>query len=122
MEIKVSIGEIIDKLTILSIKKEKIIDSVKLKNIEKEFTYLSDVVEQLNVEQVDISELLQVNLQLWEIEDDIREKERNKTFDSDFIELARKVYITNDLRASIKRKINEKYFSNFTEEKSYSEY
>jgi hypothetical protein len=122
MEIEISIGEIIDKLTILSIKKERIIDSVKLKNVEKEFIHLSKIVKELNVEQNDISDLLEVNLQLWEIEDNIREKERNKTFDSDFIELARKVYITNDLRASIKRKINEKYFSNFTEEKSYSEY
>jgi hypothetical protein len=122
MEIEISIGEIIDKLTILSIKKERIIDSVKLKNVEKEFIHLSKIVKELNVEQNDISDLLEVNLQLWEIEDNIREKERNKTFDSDFIELARKVYIKNDLRASIKRKINEKYFSNFTEEKSYSEY
>lgn len=122
MEIEISIGEIIDKLTILSIKKQKIVETVKLKNIEKEFNYLSEIVNELNVEQNDISDLLEVNLQLWDIEDNIREKERNKTFDSDFIELARKVYITNDLRASIKRKINEKYFSNFTEEKSYSEY
>ena len=122
MEIEIGIGEIIDKLTILSIKKERIIDSVKLKNVEKEFIHLSKIVKELNVEQNDISDLLEVNLQLWEIEDNIREKERNKTFDSDFIELARKVYITNDLRASIKRKINEKYFSNFTEEKTYSEY
>lgn len=122
MEIQVGIGEIVDKLSILLIKKENILDPEKLKNIEKEFNYLTSIVNELNIEQEDISELFRVNTQLWEVEDRIREKERNKTFDSEFIELARKVYITNDLRAEIKKNINKKYSSDFIEEKSYFKY
>lgn len=122
MEIQVGIGEIVDKLSILLIKKEKILDFEKLKNIKKELNYLDDIVKKLGINNEEISELLIINQKLWDIEDKIRDRERNKTFDTEFIELARQVYITNDLRAEVKRKINEKYFSDFIEEKSYSKY
>lgn len=122
MQIEISIAEIIDKLTILSIKKDKISDPDKLKNIEKEFDYLSNIVNELKIEPDDIHMLLDVNKLLWNIEDKIRDKERSKIFDDEFIQLARNVYIKNDMRAEIKKKINIKYFSDFVEEKSYSEY
>lgn len=122
MQIEISIAEIIDKLTILSIKKDKISDPDKLNNIEKEFDYLSSVVNELRIEPDDIHKLLDVNKLLWNIEDKIRDKERNQIFDDEFIQLARNVYITNDMRAEIKKKINVKYLSDFVEEKSYSKY
>ena len=122
MEIKVGVGEIVDKLTILLIKKENIQNPKKLENITKELDYLESIIKILSITYEDISELLIVNKKLWIIEDEIRNKERSKTFDVEFIELARQVYITNDLRADMKKKINEKYSSDFIEEKSYSEY
>jgi len=122
MEIEVSTGEIVDKLTILLIKKDNILDPNKLENIKKELNYLESIVRKLQISPEDISELLLVNQVLWKVEDEIRDKERNKIFDQSFIELARKVYITNDSRAEIKRKINKKYSSDFFEEKSYSPY
>lgn len=122
MKIEVSIGEIIDKLTILFLKREKISDTDKLKNIKKEFDYLTGIIEKLNIKSEDIQELLDINNLLWDIEDKIRDKERNNVFDDEFIQLARSVYITNDLRADIKKKINLKYFSEFVEEKSYTKY
>lgn len=122
MKIEVSIGEIIDKLTILFLKREKISDTDKLKNIKKEFDYLTGIINELNIKSEDIQELLDINNLLWDIEDKIRDKERNNVFDDEFIQLARSVYITNDLRADIKKKINLKYFSEFVEEKSYTKY
>lgn len=123
MKIEVSIGEIIDKLSILEIKKNNIQDSEKLKNIEKEYLYLYHIVfEDLKVLESDYKTLLDINQKLWEVEDNIRVKESKKEFDNDFIELARSVYITNDLRAKIKRELNLKYNSNLIEEKSYSNY
>jgi hypothetical protein len=122
MEIEVSTGEIVDKLTILLIKKDNISEPNKLENIKKELNYLENIVRKLQICPEDISELLLVNQVLWKVEDEIRDKERNKIFDQSFIELARKVYITNDSRAEIKRKINKKYSSDFFEEKSYSPY
>ena len=123
MNIKVSIGEIVDKLTILKIKKNNITDESKLFNIIAEYDYLYDVVfNQLKIELDDFNNLLLVNENLWKIEDNIRDKERDKAFDVEFIELARSVYTTNDKRAEIKKKINLKYGSLFVEEKSYSNY
>jgi len=122
MEIQVGIGEIVDKLTILMIKKDNILDPNKLDNIKKELDYLEDIIKKLQIVPDDISELLSINQTLWKVEDKIRDKERNKIFDDEFIKLARQVYFTNDLRAEIKRKINEKYSSEFFEEKSYSPY
>jgi len=123
MEIKVSTGEIVDKLSILLIKKINIKDKEKLKNILKEYDYLNNIVfNMLKVSEDDFLNLVSINEKLWDIEDKIRDKERNKEFDNTFIELARAVYITNDKRAEMKKNINLKYKSNFVEEKSYNKY
>jgi hypothetical protein len=121
MKIETSIGEIVDKLTILEIKKSKINDPDKLKNINLEYSYLYPIVfsDPINIDQEDYSELFQINSKLWEIEDDIRKFEDLNDFGEAFIELARSVYKTNDLRALVKRRINEKHNSLFKEEKSY---
>lgn len=123
----VSVGEVVDKLTILEIKKDKIIDENKQKIIEKEFKYLNNLLienkifENSQLEELK-SELLKINLTLWQIEDDIRDLERSKTFDNQFIELARSVYITNDLRFKVKNQINELIGSEIKEVKSYKDY
>jgi len=123
MEIKVSIGEIVDKLSILRIKKNNITDENKLVNINKEYDYLyHKVFQELKIETSDFYEMIMVNEILWNVEDSIRNKERNKEFDQDFIEMARSVYITNDRRSEIKKNINLKYNSTFVEEKSYEKY
>jgi hypothetical protein len=125
MKIEVSHGEIVDKLTILQIKKENITDNEKLVNINKEYDYLFTIVENnlgISTESPDYLNLLSINKELWVIEDDIRDKERQKEFDEEFIKLARAVYYTNDVRAKIKKEINLKYGSGFVEEKSYNEY
>ena len=125
MNIEVSHGEIVDKLTILQIKKENITDPSKLDNIMKEYDYLLSVVENdlgISTLSPEYLELLSVNKELWVIEDDIRDKERQKEFDDDFIKLARAVYYTNDVRAKIKKEINLKHSSGFVEEKSYQSY
>jgi len=125
MNIEVSHGEIVDKLTILQIKKENITDPNKLDNIIKEYEYLLSVVENdlgISTSSPEYLELLSVNKDLWVIEDDIRDKEKQKEFDEDFVSLARSVYYTNDVRAKIKKEINLKYSSGFIEEKSYSDY
>jgi hypothetical protein len=124
MQIEVSIGEIVDKLSILHIKKDNITDEAKLENINKEYLYLHEIVfSELNINyDEDYSRLLEVNRSLWVIEDDLRDKERVNEFDQDFIELARSVYYTNDKRAEIKKEINIKYGSLFVEEKSYKNY
>jgi sulfur transfer complex TusBCD TusB component (DsrH family) len=125
MNIEVSHGEIVDKLTILQIKKENITDPSKLDNIIKEYDYLLSIVENdlgISTESSEYLELLSINKELWVIEDDIRDKERVKEFDDEFIKLARAVYYTNDIRAKIKKEINLKYSSGFVEEKSYQSY
>ena len=125
MNIEVSHGEIVDKLTILQIKKENITDPNKLDNIVKEYNYLLSVVENnlgISTLSPEYLELLSINKELWKIEDNIRDKERQKEFDEEFIKLARAVYYTNDVRAKIKKEINLKYSSGFVEEKSYNNY
>jgi hypothetical protein len=123
MKIEVSVGEIVDKLSILRIKTLNIKDPEKLENIRKEYAYLYDIVfTELNIDIEDFNELVFINNKLWVIEDDIRDKERVKEFDEDFIFLARQVYRVNDERARYKKFINEKYGSDFVEEKSYAEY
>lgn len=125
MKIEVSIGEIVDKLTILDIKMTNIFDPEKLRNISKEYGYLKDVVEEdlgIPTTSDEYIKLLNINKELWDIEDDIRDKERNQEFDNKFIDLARAVYITNDKRAKAKKEINLKFGSNFVEEKSYAKY
>lgn len=124
MKIEVSLGEVVDKLSILDIKRNKIADPEKQENVKKEYDYLSSEVANAGFYQDNpyYKELYEVNLQLWEIEDKLRELESIRRFEGYFIDLARKVYITNDKRAAIKRQINVEYKSTFIEEKSYSPY
>jgi hypothetical protein len=123
MKIEVSNGEIIDKLTILQIKLERIKDEAKLINLSKEFSELSKVTETIiNPSDVLYKSLYVVNCELWDIEDHIRDLERRKDFGDDFIATARAVYIKNDKRSEIKRAINVKTSSGLIEEKSYEKY
>lgn len=124
---KISVGELIDKITILLIKKEKINESSKLQEITKELNYLQDVVtkNKLNSDlkfNEFLDSLLKVNKILWEIEDSIRLKEKHKDFNKDFIELARNVYKNNDKRFYLKNLINLHYGSLINEVKSYENY
>ncbi len=126
LTIEVSTGELLDKLTILLIKKERIQDSKKRGNIAKELRCLERVydtqVKKSTALDGLISELRQVNEMLWDIEDKIRSCERTKDFGSTFVELARSVYRTNDRRALLKYRINELLGSDLVEEKSYEAY
>jgi hypothetical protein len=123
MKIEVSNGEIVDKMSILKIKLERIDDSVKIKNITNEIKSIEDSFLLISsYEDKLYLKLKTVNEQLWEIEDDIREKERRNIFDDTFIELARNVYITNDRRAELKTQINTTTGSELFEEKSYGSY
>jgi hypothetical protein len=124
MKVEISNGELVDKVTILSIKRNKIKSPEKLKNIEKEFNTLYQNMTGLGIdeESAEYQELLQVNQILWDVEDELRKKEAAQTFDDEFIELARKVYFTNDKRAEIKRRINTLTKSEFVEEKTYVKY
>ena len=126
MQVEVSIGELFDKLTILEIKMEKIKDNSKLENIRKEWNILNDKsmsILSIFADQTlfkKIYKLEEINRQLWDIEDWIRECEKQKRFDKEFVELARSVYKLNDKRSKIKRDINLITKSNIIEEKSYS--
>ena len=122
--IPVAPGELVDKLTILQIKSERIKDEVKLENIKKELSLLLETCSKNSVDlnHEFVAELKKINEALWEIEDDIRDKERSKEFDEVFIKLARDVYITNDKRCRVKNKISNLIGSEFIEEKSYSAY
>ena len=119
----VSLGELIDKITILEIKQIHM-TGIKLKNVDKELKLLKNKLQDTNLEiDIDlINNLKEVNKKLWEIEDNIRIKESNQKFDKAFIQLARSVYKENDKRASIKKEINQKYNSELVEEKSYNYY
>ncbi len=122
----ISVGEFLDKLSIVQIKRARISDDAKLININKELEVLHDLWRRSEYVNTDLSaereELRLVNELLWDIEDDIREKEARGEFDSEFIELARAVYVTNDRRAKIKKSINTKLGSGIVEEKSYKDY
>lgn len=124
--IPVSPGELLDKLTILDIKLERIGDADKLANVRREHELLSRTWESSGLVSKEIDalrgQLLEVNKALWEIEDDIREQERLKDFGERFVELARSVYFRNDERAAIKKRINQVLGSQIVEEKSYREY
>ncbi len=126
IKIELSIGELLDKISILQIKAERIDDPSKVKNINKELDVLMSLWNDSPYSDTNLSseinELKNINEALWDIEDKIRDKERNQVFDKDFIELARSVYFTNDKRAEIKRIINGKTGSELIEEKSYSDY
>ena len=119
----VSLGELIDKITILEIKQIHM-TGIKLKNVDKELKLLRKILQDENLEiDIDlINNLKEVNNNLWEIEDNIRIKERNQEFDKEFVELARSVYKENDKRASLKKEINQQYNSELVEEKSYNNY
>ena len=119
----ISIGELIDKITILEIKKNKLQNS-KLENVLKELSFLRKLIEKHQIEITDdlFNQLKDINLILWNIEDQIRIKEKNKEFDNTFIELARSVYFKNDKRAEIKKSINRLSNSEITEEKFYTDY
>tara|TARA_E500000178_G_C16818390_1_gene660310 strand:+ start:120 stop:506 length:387 start_codon:yes stop_codon:yes gene_type:complete len=127
MKIEVSNGELLDKLTILELKLDKIKDRDKLVNIQKEFETLNPLAQEL-FEKHDsylqnlYVELSSINGELWDIEDWIRDCERKKRFDKEFVELARSVYITNDKRSEVKKTINILTESGLVEEKSYKDY
>ena len=120
---EISVGELIDKITILEIKKDKISNKEKLLEIDKELNSLKQTMNKFIPDQEKISEfkndLKKINLKLWDIEDGKRTAEKNKKFDNKFIELARNVYKFNDERAKIKSQINKTLGSNITEVKSY---
>ena len=127
-EIKVPIspGELLDKITILRIKSQRMSDPQKLHNVRLELealqgTWSNSAYAGIDIE-ADIHALMTVNERLWVIEDDIRDKERARAFDAEFIGLARAVYVENDERAAIKRRINVKLGSTIVEEKSYRPY
>jgi hypothetical protein len=124
--VPISPGELIDKITILEIKSQRMTDAAKLHNVRTELSLLSDTWRASPFAATDIAAewaaLRDVNGKLWDIEDRIRDKERAGTFDAEFVELARAVYFTNDERAAIKKTINTRLGSALVEEKSYAEY
>ncbi len=123
MKIEVSNGEIVDKLTIIEIKLKHITDEEKRKNLQKEYAVLDEAVKQIISKDHELyKSLLNINQQLWDIEDTIRDLERAKDFGPKFIETARAVYFTNDKRSEVKRQINQLTGSNLVEEKSYQKY
>lgn len=123
MKIEVSNGEIIDKLTIIQIKMDRIQDKAKLKNIKKEYEELLKAASSiLSTADPLYKDLYLINCDLWDIEDHIRDLERQKDFSDDFISTARAVYIKNDRRSELKREINIRTSSGLIEEKSYEKY
>ena len=126
LQVPVSVGEVLDKITILQIKLAHIYDPAKRVNVQNELDALLPLVASdaftTNQMQGLVAELKAVNEALWDIEDDIREKEAAKSFDAEFIKLARAVYVTNDKRAEIKKQINLATGSALVEEKSYESY
>jgi hypothetical protein len=124
--VPISPGELIDKITILEIKSQRMTDAAKLHNVRTELSLLTDTWRVSPFAATDIAAewagLREVNGRLWDIEDRIRDKERAGAFDAEFIELARAVYVTNDERAAIKKTINTRLGSTLVEEKSYADY
>jgi hypothetical protein len=125
MKIEVSIGEVVDKYTILTIKKLFIHDNEKLVNIEKEWKIIKSALLKKYPETLTepfTQELYDINKKLWKVEDDLRDCEHKNYFGEKFVELAREVYQLNDVRAIIKKQINQKYGSELIEEKSYKQH
>jgi transcriptional regulator of nitric oxide reductase len=126
IHVPVSPGEVLDKITILEIKSERMTDPEKVANVRVELALLRETWSQAVTEDDVIrdlhGQLKEINEALWEIEDDIRDKERVKEFDQRFIELARSVYFTNDRRSEVKKKLNLHLGSQIIEEKSYQDY
>ncbi len=121
----ISLGELVDKISILIIKQKNITDETKLDHVKKELDFLQktliNYVQQKEINTY-LENLININSKLWNIEDDIRECERKKLFDQTFIDLARSVYFTNDERAKVKNDINKTFGSELVEVKSYEEY
>ncbi len=126
IRVPISPGELIDKITILQIKSERITDPIKVANVRNELALLEATWRESSFATSDIdaewASLRRINEKLWDVEDRLREKERVRTFDQEFIDLARAVYFTNDERAAVKREINTKLGSKIVEEKSYAKY
>jgi len=121
----ISLGELVDKISILMVKKKNIKNNDKLEQVNKELNYLQETLDNyISKDEIDVflNRLIDINSKLWIIEDDIRDCERKKQFDQKFIDLARSVYFTNDKRANIKLDINNKFGSELVEVKSYEEY
>ena len=126
IKVPVSPGEVLDKITILEIKSERMTDAEKVANVRVELELLqktwNDTIRDTDDIQKLHAQLKEINEALWEIEDDIRDKERAKEFDDRFIELARAVYVTNDRRSEVKKQLNLHLGSEIIEEKSYQDY
>jgi hypothetical protein len=124
MRVEVSIGEIVDKVTILEIKLERIQDPEKLKHVRREYDLLKQALDEAGIgrDVAGFRELKSINLELWQIEDRIRAKEKAKQFDAEFIELARSVYFANDRRSDVKHGINLATGSPLVEEKDHVDY
>ena len=121
----ISLGELVDKISILIIKQKNIINETKLDHVKKELDFLQKtLMNYVQQEEINnyLENLININSKLWNIEDDIRECERKKLFDQTFIDLARSVYFTNDERAKVKNDINKTFGSELVEVKSYEEY
>ena len=121
----ISLGELVDKISILIIKQKNIADKTKLDHVKKELDFLQKtLMNYVQQEEINnyLENLININSKLWNIEDDIRECERKKLFDQSFIDLARSVYFTNDERAKVKNDINKTFGSELVEVKSYEEY
>ena len=121
----ISLGELVDKISILMVKQKNIKNNNKLDQVNKELNYLQATLDNhVTKDEIDVflNSLIDINSRLWVIEDEIRECERKKQFDQKFIDLARSVYFTNDKRANIKLDINNKFGSELVEVKSYEEY
>ena len=121
----ISLGELVDKISILIIKQKNITDETKLDHVKKELDFLQKtLMNYVQQEEINnyLDNLININSKLWNIEDDIRECERNKLFDQSFIDLARGVYFTNDERAKVKNDINKPFGSELVEVKSYEQY
>ncbi len=121
---EISLGELVDKISILKIKAQNITDPTKLAHVKKEEETLSKTLSSLKLENIDhhLNQMIDVNSELWKIEDDIRDLERAKDFGAEFVRLARAVYVTNDERFKRKNTINTTYKSGLVEVKSYQEY
>ncbi|MBS57005.1 MAG: hypothetical protein CMP16_03925 [Rickettsiales bacterium] len=125
LNVSISLGELLDKISILLIKEKQINNSQKQIHIKEELSLLNDALEksiQRELVKEYIIELVNINTKLWNIEDEIRNCEKIKKFDKKFIDLARSVYLTNDIRSEIKLKINKKFGSKLVEVKSYEKY
>jgi len=126
IKVPVSPGEVLDKITILEIKSERMTDPEKVANVQVELGLLQETWNETIRDTEEIqklhSQLKEINEALWEIEDDIRDKERAKEFDEHFIELARSIYVTNDRRSEVKKQLNLHLGSEIVEEKSYKDY